>query len=289
MLIFNQPDSGIYYAQLSLPLCNKFNNKKQQTNALIILGEGFQYKAIYDKSTGFYLQALSLSLEEKTLPKTASIYNAIGTNYYYFADYARSKEYLLKGALIQKQLGHTREYAMSLANCVGLYQLLQQYDSAFYYSRIAEVILRKAQDFTTLGNLYNSIGSIHQTGTKNLDSAEFYYKKAVRIFNTPELEQYAAGALNNLGQIAYERHKMTESKLYLEQALTLALKYKRASFQLAIYTSLSDMYKTSGNYKSAYEYYLKATAIKDSTLAKEKQETIAELETKFKSSVKDKK
>ena len=289
IMVFNQPDSGIYYAQLSLSLCNKLNNKGQKIVALIALGEGFQYKSIYDKSTEFYLQALSISLEEKTLSKTASIYNAIGINYYYFSDYKRAKEYILKGGVIQKQMGRNREYAMCLANCIGLYQLLHQYDSAFYYSRIAEKTLLAEKDFPTLGNLYNSIGSIHQTGTKNLDSAEFYYKKAIQILKTPELEQYSIGVLNNLGQIESERHKITESKLYLERALALAIKYKRASFQLAVYNSLSETYKVAGDYKNAYECFVKASTIKDSTIAKEKQETIATLEAKFESSVKDKK
>jgi len=289
LCVFNQPDSGIYYAKLALPLCDKFNNKKQKTNSFIVLGDASQYKSVYDKSTEYYLQALSLSLEEKTLSKTSTIYNAIGINYYYLADYALAKEYILKAAAIQKQMGRKREYAMSLANCIGMYQILQQYDSAFYYSRITEKILLEENDFATLGNLYNSIGSIHQTATKNLDSAEFYYKKAIRILRTPELEQYSVGVLNNLGQIETARNKTTIAKLYLDSALVLAKKYKRASFEMAVYNSLSDMYKTAGDYKSAYEYYIKASVIKDSTAAKEKQETIAALETKFKSSVKDKK
>lgn len=289
LVVFNQPDSGIYYAQLALPLCTKYNNKKQKINSFIVLGDGFQYKSIYDKSTEFYLQALAISLEEKTLSRTATIYNAIGINYYYFADYAHSKEYIQKCATIQKQLGRNREYAMSLANCIGLYQLLQEYDSAFYYGRIAENTLLAEKDFTTLGNLYNSIGSIHQTATKNLDSAEFYYKKAVKILRTPELEQYSVGVLNNLGQIETARNKPAIAKLYLDSALNLAIKYKRASFQVAVYNSMSEMYKTTGNYKNAYECFVKASAIKDSTVAQEKQETIAALEAKFKSSVKDKK
>ena len=287
--VFNQPDSGIYYAQLALPICTKFNNKKQKINSLIVLGDAFQYKSVYDKSTGFYMQALALSLGEKTLSRTATIYNAIGINYYYFADYANAKEYILKCAAIQKQMGRTREYAMSLTNCIGMYQLLQQYDSAFYYGRIAEKMLLKEKDFPTLGNLYNSIGSIHQTSTKNLDSAEFYYKKAVQIFKTPELEQYAVGALNNLGQIETARHKTAKAKLYLDSALVLAIKYKRATFKMVVYNSLSEMYKNAGDYKNAYEYYTKASIIKDSTLAQEKQEAILALEAKFKSTIKDQK
>ena len=289
LFVFSQPDSGIYYAQQALPLYTKFSNKKQKINSLIVLGDGFQYKSVYDKSTEFYMQALALSLEEKTLPRTSTIYNAIGINYYYFADYARAKEYILKSAAIQKQMGHTREYAMCLTNCIGIYQLLQQYDSAFYYGRVAEKILFKEKDFSTLGNLYNSIGSIHQTGTKNLDSAEFYYKKAVRILKTPELEQYAVGALNNLGQIETARNKIVKAKLYLDSALVLAIKYKRITFEMVVYNSLSNMYKTSGDYKNAYEYYIKASVIKDSTVAKEKQEAILALEAKFKSTVKDEK
>lgn len=289
LFVFNQPDSGIYYARLALPLCTKYNNKKQKINSLIVLGDGFQYKSVYDKSTEFYMQALALSLEEKTLARTSTIYNAIGINYYYFADYARAKEYILKSADIQKQLGKNREYAMCLTNCIGMYQLLQQYDSAFYYGRIAEKTLLKEKDFSTLGNLYNSIGSIHQTGTKKLDSAEFYYKKAVRIFKTPELEQYAVGALNNLGQIETARHKTTKAKLYLDSALVLAIKYKRATFKMIVYNSYSEVYKTAGDYKNAYEYYVKASTIKDSTIAKEKQEAILALEAKFKSTLKDQK
>src|ERR1700749_2261349 len=289
IFVFNQPDSGIYYARLALPLCDKFNNKKQKIITLIILGDGFQYKSVYDKSTEFYLQALALSLEEKTLTKTATIYNAIGINYYYFADYARAKDYILMGGAIQKQLGRNREYAMSLANCIGMYQLLKQYDSAFYYGRIAETTLLKEKDFATLGNLYNSIGSIHQTGTKNLDSAEHYYKKAVSILKGPELEQYAVGVLNNLGQIETARNKTTIAKLYLDSALALAVKYKRPTFEMVVYNSLSEMCRTKGDYKNAYEYYVKASALKDSTIAKEKEETIAALEAKFKSSLKDKK
>jgi len=97
------------------------------------------------------------------------------------------------------------------------------------------------------------------------------------------------GALNNLGQIETARHNTVKAKLYLDSALFLALKTKRIAFEMIVYNSLSEMYKTAGDYKNAYEYYAKASAIKDSTLAKEKQEAILALEAKFKSTVKDKK
>ncbi|MCE3229474.1 MAG: hypothetical protein K0S32_4025 [Bacteroidetes bacterium] len=67
--VFNQPDSGIYYAQTALPFCK---TAKDKANSLSIIGEAYQYKSSYDKSTEYYLQALQLSLGEKWLSKTAS-------------------------------------------------------------------------------------------------------------------------------------------------------------------------------------------------------------------------
>jgi len=177
LFVFNEPDSGIYYAQLALPLCTKYNNKKQKINSLIVLGDGFQYKSVYDKSTEFYIQALALSLEEKTLARTSTIYNAIGINYYYFADYARAKEYMLKSAAIQKQLGKDREYAMCLTNCIGMYQLLQQYDSAFYYGRITEKTYLKKKIFLHLETCITRLVLFIKRERKILTRQNFIIKK----------------------------------------------------------------------------------------------------------------
>jgi signal transduction histidine kinase/DNA-binding response OmpR family regulator len=289
-LVFNQPDSGKYYAEKSLYLNNNLHNKQEAYISYRTLGDAYQYKSEYSISTKYYLKALNLALAESDKSKVASVYNSIGMNYYYLLEYKNAKNYLWRAAQLKKENGQELHYAMVLANIVGIFSLSNQVDSAFYCARTAEKILLKNKDYRMLSVLYNSIGTIYQIKKINIDSAAYFYLKSLNMLDSIKgQEQNTISTLNNLGQVYTLSKEFGCAKKYLERALSIAEKYKRDIYKIAVYNSFKDLYLAQYDYKHAFEYLEKSTVLKDTVLAIEKQNEVAKLQTEFHSVLKDKK
>src|SRR5690606_24666822 len=114
-----------------------------------------------------------------------------------------------------------------------------------------------------------------------LDSAYFYYTLSEEI-NTRTDNKYLL-SLNYQGMSAYysklyeqtwDKHNLTESNNYALKLVELALELNNAERLLQGYEKVWKATQKLGDYKTALNYHIKHTDLKDSLFAKEKADQI---------------
>ena len=75
---------------------------------------------------------------------------------------------------------------------------------------------------------------------------------------------------------------------YLQKSISIAREINTKDIIREIYVVMAKMYSLQGNYKLAYEYHIKYSAIKDTLLNEESLSQINEMQTKYETEKKDK-
>jgi tetratricopeptide (TPR) repeat protein len=119
---------------------------------------------------------------------------------------------------------------------------------------------------------------------KQLDSAEFYYKKAQKLAETLDKDYDKIQILCDLGVICQFRGNHKRAIVYLQDAILAAKKFKDPYALKNIYQHISKSYEAVGNYKNAVENIKLYTVLNDSLLNSEKKGLI----TPMKQIIKDK-
>jgi len=97
-----------------------------------------------------------------------------------------------------------------------------------------------------------------------------------------------AGSYNNLGKVFIKQGKLEKADDYTIKSLKL---YKEIGEKAGIkdaYSTLSELYKTKGDYKQAFDYQMLFSEIKDTLLNEKSSKQMAEMNTKYDSEKKDK-
>lgn len=150
------------------------------------------------------------------------------------------------------------------------------------YSNIADVYLSKGEkelgikyleknylfeldkDFKgTTGNAYHDIGHYFFL-TKSLDKAEFYYKKAIQIFEKENNFRWITFVKVQLAHVYLEKDELESAILASNEALSLVNQYNLRKEKLDVYHVLAQVYTAEGDFHLAKEYWQKWGEFNDS-------------------------
>ena len=285
---------AIENAQLGLQYGDSIADPLKYMSLLNNIGTCNSNLGNYRESAGYLLRALRISESIKDTFRIAAICNNISQLYNRMEDYNKSKEYAFKS------ISWLKEYdSLSLKNPYTniAYIYLEhenKLDSALYFYRKAAMLSLNAGDITLLSKTYQNIASVYKK-TGEIDSAKVYIDLALKSGIESSSDENIAGALNMKGILLMEEGDRTGSKEKLKEALSYfnkSLGHSQASESISMlqstYQNLSIIYSKMGEYKSAYDYNLKYTAIMDSLLSLEIVNNTNKLESLYQTEKRDK-
>ncbi len=162
-------------------------------------------------------------------------------------------------------------------------------DSALFYFRLSAKLYESVDERNQLAGVLGNIGSVfEQKGV--LDSTLYYYRHSVYIHQAVGLNStYAAVAYAQLGNLFLVLHHTDSAFHYLNlaQSIDEGIGAKRGLIDL--YFSLGKAYASTGNFKSAYEYFEKGSALHDSIYSVDKSRILADMEAKYQMSKNERK
>ncbi len=219
-----------------------------------------------------------------------------------------------------KQLKDTTKILGTLNDIGNSFILMKHYDPAIRAQREALHYLRTFPAPATEGNIYNSLGYIHND-LGNLDSAIYYYEislalkkqgnnllallstqnnlctcleeqgyiqKAARCFEELLTIQKRVDDVQGITRSYINLANIYRDKKETQKALSFALKAKTVvddidnlELKSSVYKNLAGTYRESGNFKEAYETFLDHIRFKDSVLFSERNKEALEWATKF--------
>jgi tetratricopeptide (TPR) repeat protein len=268
-------DSAIIYLRKAL----QYNSKKErEPDILINLADQCKFKGDFANGTYYLRRALfisdSLHLEKYKFP----IYSALGDIYLGLRDFETANKHY---SLAEKKYKSTRfdEKVFFCNNRGNYYYYKEEYKKALQWFNAEKILLKdpKYEYFISLCNL--NLSDVH-LNLNHLDSCKYYLDRAEPYFR----------------KIDYK------TALYYINTIRIGLAIKQNDIALANRLSktikddsgiepniasirnkyLEQYYKKTGDYKNAYHYLARNTALNDSLRNDRTQKRIAELDMRYK-------
>lgn len=325
--MISNPDSCLIYANNILKWASANNNNFQIAQGLKMKGVYFHMRAIPDSAIFFYQQAARIDRQNNQLTEfnlnninIGNVYTQKGnfdlalkyslTAHQYFDSISNTKYatlalrniaqiYSLTGDN-EKALSYFQEIYANLAlttdtmnlahatsNLGTIYTTLGNYDLGRKYNTEALEMYKKMQNYPSMGASYQMLGSIYKNLGKP-DSAANQYAKALQCYQISKYPLGLSQTYYNLGGLQDTMKLPHEAIRYYEKSIENGLKAGDIDLPRLASKELANNYAQIGNFKKAYQAHVQYYELSQQVMDREKQTTIAQLETKFETVQKDK-
>ena len=273
-------EKAMEYNKSALQIARQINDKKQMASSINALGILYYNDGDLENALKYYQQTLKYAEEanDKRLLSVSS-YN-IGLLHDKQGNKRKAMEYFHKSAAIGIASGNTSILSLAYQSMGMIYQERKQYEAAMEYLEKALEISIEMSDDLARGNSLMAMGDLFAEEGK-YDTALSHLKNAYEIFKVignTEMDPYI---LNSLSETYCKMGKFKEGIEAGEACLEAAQQMNLRSQLPDIYKNLSANYASAKQYEKAYQFHKLYKEGQDSLLNNDKDQLIAELETKY--------
>jgi len=237
-------------------------------------------------SESYYSSLEYMKKTNKIWPNEAGTYNFLGKLNFRLKQNEKAIFYYNQGEAIARQNHYQNYLAFILLNKGEYYTSLTMTDSAEKcFEEVIEISDKiKSWDLKAEGN--KGIGSVFiASGAYN--KAIPYLQSAINLSENRD-ENIAIDASYYLGDAWYHTGRYKEAEAILLSALKQATTDNHKDNIIKGYTTLSNVYKATGQYMKSLDYMDSISVLKDSLMSAEKTKAINLMDIKFQTAEKDK-
>jgi signal transduction histidine kinase/DNA-binding NarL/FixJ family response regulator len=244
-----------------------------------------------DEALDYFQMGLDIVLRRQDAAGIGNAYDNLGCLYLGQQEPENALKYL-KLALASALQTHDTRAIAAIYNNIGLsyngpmtsLSFDARLDSALHYFRKSARLYATVDEHYQRARVFGNIGSVFEKKGV-LDSALYYDRESVSMHEAVGLNStYAAGAYAQLGNFFLLIHHPDSAFHYLKLAQTIDESIGAKRGLIDLYFSLGKAYATTGNYKMAYDYLEKGSALHDSIYTVDKSRILADMEAKYQSS-----
>jgi tetratricopeptide (TPR) repeat protein len=288
-------DSVFYYFNLAERITKKSENKILLSGLYLKIGNFYYNKFQDKKAMAYYLKSDSI-LDFYKIQNKTSFANLINISRLvsYSADikkdslyYFKVEAYILKALKVAEEIKYNTGLAIGFNEYAKLYSINGNHKKALEFHKKALNFVND-DDKVIKSSLYWGIASSYLNLNK-VDSAEYYYKKRISLFEKTNQPKELALAYSGLGGF-YNRIKKPKKGIYFQlKALKMfdTLKLSNSGKILGTMNGLATAYANDNQYKNAYTMLDKAYLFKDSLTSLENSNLTLELEKKYQTQKKE--
>jgi CHAT domain-containing protein len=202
-IINNDRARGRDFAQAALEIAKSRNNVRNQTFALIALGDAHQRMGEWEQAIRIFNEAEKLFPENLDFYEKAILTNRIGFYHLTFGELNLAKKYFQKAFALFNRINKS-EGSSELLSILGQISIEQKnYAEAVNYFDQSRAIAEKSNDALSLATLDLKIGeSFFYAG--NLPEAEKHFQSSLNYYNKTGLDYRIAEVQEKLG-LVYEK------------------------------------------------------------------------------------
>lgn len=279
-------DSCIYYSRIAQAIGKKTNNQTVVIRSYALIAEAYQKQNKMKEAIASYLKGLELAEKHNEKSLAGTLYNGIGTCYFYLNDPKKAESYLKQAAQAKKEANDYQYYSFIAANLAALQIMNQSFDEAIKTLKEAEKTLLKNKQDNYLATVYNSLGAAYQ-GTKS-DSCVYYYEKGLVLSEKNKDYLNMMTTHQNLGDYYLEKKNYSKAIEYMKKAIAVNELRPEDPYKPALFERMSALYESMGDFKNAHDYKKLETETRQRLLAATNKKEIEELEIKYQTEKKEK-
>lgn len=314
-----------YYSK-GIELAKKEKNLALEAFGLVDYAAVLRKQNKYKQALAITKQTLAIYSELKDTTKLTIVYNDLGNTYKNLNQFEQSIQALLKLLQLAQNTNNQKLIAGAYINIGVCYDGNGDYELALknYLSAIEPA--KASDEKNYIASNYGNIGEAY-INLKQFDSGIYYLKKALKLHELQQEPRDVALLLGNIASANNVMHNYSEAVNNGRRSITLAkevndveieaygylyigvafqgLKNLSAakenfllaeklidtvnitSYEMQVYSKLSDYYATIKDYENAFNYYHKLTTIRDTIYNAEKHLQISTLQTQYETAEKE--
>ena len=321
-IVFNDYVTGRKASAELIKLTHNLKDSKQLLTAYNIIGLACYYSGENNVALAYYDTLVKLSIKRKDTLMEAKAHGNSGLIYEREGNFKTAFSEYTKALKCAELLKSMSLKASSLGNLGNVSIRLDQFNQAIIYLEKSAMVFDELGNKKAVGNQYNSISQAYN-GLKNKEKEVEYLKRAEAIYRSISEKRALGTVLINLGSIENDAHHYKEAVKIFEEALKIkketgddngvatilinitvsyaqfgkfdkAIKAINEAEQIAanqndlftrskVLEKKSMIYRMSGDYRKAYDYYDAYIKVKDTILGEETHKAIAEYKEKYES------
>ena len=270
---------GIFYAQKALDLSLKINYKSGIALAYKALGVNYYRMGIYDASLNNSLKAIEIFTEIKDKKQLCKTLNNIGLVYLTRENFTLSKQYFQNALNIAIQIKDEIEKSRILHNISIIEVNSGNIKSALNYNLQSLQLAKKHNNKALM--IYNNISL--SNCYLQLNEYNYAYSNIIEaIDNAKQLNNPTLSgiAYNQLAFFYLKLDNIKETIKSAEEAYKIGESNKNNYLRLESLNIITEAYKKSKDYKSAFEYSTRVNSLADSMKNESNIKSIAYIEAK---------
>lgn len=276
------------YAQKSIDLSEKTNNKKSLGKSYFTMGWVKHYSGDYTIAQTYYVKAMEIQEAIKDEEGLAFTLTTMGIISIRIGNMDKSIEYYNRALSIKEKLRDSSGTAALLNNIAVVYFQQEKYDEAINYLERSSKIYEAIGNTQMLSEIFSNIGSYYYEVTNDKEKGVDYFLKAHNAAMQSQNPYSIAMSFNTLSSVELEQKDYNKALFYISESLKYAINANAKDLILQAYETYSKIYSEKGDYKNAYTYQKLFIQVNDSIFNSEKTKQIMELSEKYESEKKQK-
>lgn len=273
-------DSSFASLKDSLSSALKKNDKLAAALCLKKMGQICFRLTHFPQALDYHLQAEKIFREQKQWLLLAESLNDIGIVFHYTDQDELARQHYNEAFALYKNLHDKTGMALTHGKVGRLFIKLDNYDSGFYYQRLALREYRALGDQPGIAKTYDELGNAYED-LKNYDSAWHYFRESQILSEQVGDTTTLINALNNMGDIYRKTGRYKEALPLTRRALDLALLTNELFHLGSAYRDMAKTYHLMGNNDSAYYYQRTGQAYAEAIYSRENGTQLAILKTMY--------
>lgn len=286
--IKNNADTSLYYVHKALDLGEKIHHPEHMINSYLAISIISDDLGEFDVGIDalYKAQAIADSIEHKEL--LGKIYNNLGNSYRHIGDPESSEKFYNRAVIKYKETENELELGRTYNN-IGLILVTQgKLDEAIKTYLKSIKIVSAFNDKTAIANSLSNLGVAYYYKGDKVNTI-LYFEQSLAIEKELDNQFGVAVSLSNIGELYSETGNYPKAIKTLLEGIEIAKEVKAQDLLKHSYLIISEAYAKQKEFKTAYQYNLLYTSLKDSIYDVDKSKHALDLEAKFANSEKEKK
>ena len=278
-------DTMIYALGLAKNITTQNISEDLQYKLYCSLGEAYHFIGKNEEGIKALLNAKQITETNSKLANKALVFEGLGLIYQSIDDKKLAIQNARSAIFAANEEKNNKDLVKGLYNLSDFYTGFKNYDSANYYLSKAREVQQKNNlpDYPYLTFLRGRINSLHG----DFDSALIDYRKVMPIYQASSETEKLGNLYRTMGEAFQQLKKYDSAGIYFNKALLI---YKELNLYRKVndvMLSISQIKVSTGDYEGAYNTLQAYGVLRDTILSNERPLALADLEVKYKTSIKE--
>jgi tetratricopeptide (TPR) repeat protein len=240
-----------YYAKITF-------EKPKYAEILNSIGLEFYMKSNYTLTQKYFELSLEIEKEIGNEKNVAKLYSNIAVTYELKGNYEKAIDYYNFALNTFEKLNYEEGCGKIYNNLGVLYQEMGMYNQCISYFDKSLKIKLKNKDFETAASTYNNIGVSYEEFKINLDSALYYYNKALSIYDSLQIKLNFAITLQNIAAVYTAQKDISKSIETYYKIEKIFIELNNNQGLAWTYRNLANAFLSTNDFKNVENYLTKS-------------------------------